>query len=77
MRALHGWRPSSWAAKLHSPPEMQQAIAAARAAGQTIAATPTSMVFMNDGAEPGSGELDCPTCGGSGHAAGVVARSTP
>lgn len=58
-------------------PETQQAIAAARAAGQSITATPAGMVFMNDGAEPGSGELDCPICGGSGHAADVAARSTP
>lgn len=58
-------------------PETQQAIAAARAAGQSIAATPVGLVFMNDGAEPGSGELDCPVCGGSGHAGDVAARSTP
>lgn len=58
-------------------PETQQAIAAARAAGQTIAATPAGLVFMNDGAEPGSGELDCPTCGGSGHAGDLPTGSTP
>ena len=56
-------------------PETQQAIAAARAAGQTIAATPAGLVFMNDGAEPGSGELDCPACGGSGHAGDAAAGS--
>lgn len=56
-------------------PETQQAIADARAAGQTIAATPGGLVFMNDGAEPGSGELDCPACGGSGHAGDVVTGS--
>lgn len=58
-------------------PETQQAIAAACAAGQTIAATPAGPVFMNDGAEPGSGELDCPACGGSGHAGDVAAGSAP
>ncbi len=58
-------------------PETQQAIAAARAAGQSIAATPGGLVFMNDGAEPSSGELDCPACGGSGHAGDVAAGSAP
>lgn len=58
-------------------PETQQAIAAARAAGQSIAATPGGLVFMNDGAEPGSSELDCPACGGSGHVGDVVAGSAP
>lgn len=58
-------------------PEAQQAIAAARAAGQTIAATPGGLAFLNSGAEPGSGELDCPACGGSGHAGDVPAGSTP
>ncbi|KAB8062079.1 hypothetical protein GCN74_03360 [Janthinobacterium sp. FT14W] len=58
-------------------PETQQAIAAARAAGQTIAATPAGLVFMNDGAELGRGELDCPACGGSGHAGDVAAGSAP
>lgn len=58
-------------------PETKQAIAAARAAGQSIAATPASLIFMNDSAEPGSGELDCPACGGSGHAGDVAAGSTP
>ena len=58
-------------------PEAQQAIAAARAAGQSIAATLGGLVFMNDGTEPGRGELDCPACGGSGHAADVPAGSTP
>lgn len=58
-------------------PETQQAIAAARAAGQSIAATSAGLVFMSDGAEPGSGELDCPACGGSGHSSDVVARSAP
>lgn len=62
-------------------PEMQQAIAAARAAGQTIAATSaglvwSALVFMHDGTEPGGGEFDCPACGGSGHAGDVVAGST-
>ena len=63
----------------HAPlsPETQQAIAAARAAGQTIATTPAGLVFINDGAEPGGGELDCPACGGSGHASDVAARSAP
>ncbi|MGK5031507.1 hypothetical protein [Janthinobacterium sp. MDT1-19] len=58
-------------------PETQQAIAVARAAGQTITATPAGLVFMNDGAEPGTSELDCPACGGSGHAGDVAARSAP
>ncbi|PIG25835.1 hypothetical protein CLU93_5475 [Janthinobacterium sp. 35] len=58
-------------------PEAQQAIAAARAAGQTIAATPGGLVFLNSGAEPGSGELDCPACGGSGHAGDLPAGSAP
>ena len=58
-------------------PEALQAIAAARAAGQTIAATPAGLVFMNDGAEPGGGELDCPACGGSGHSGDVVDGSAP
>ncbi|OYO29198.1 hypothetical protein [Janthinobacterium sp. PC23-8] len=58
-------------------PETQQAIAAARAAGQSIAATPGGLVFMNDGAEPGNGELDCPACGGSGHAGDVTTGSAP
>lgn len=58
-------------------PETQQAIAAARAAGQTIASTPSGLVFMNDSAEPGIGELDCPACGGSGHAGDVVTGSAP
>lgn len=58
-------------------PEPQQASAAACAAGQSIAATPTSLVFMNDGTEPGNGELDCPACGGSGHAGDLSAGSTP
>lgn len=58
-------------------PEAHQAIAAARAAGQTIAATPAGLVFMNDGAEPGGGELDCPACGGSGHSGDVVDGSAP
>ncbi|WP_300755740.1 hypothetical protein [Janthinobacterium sp.] len=57
-------------------PETHQAIAAARAAGQTIAATSAGLIFMNDGTEPGGGELDCPACGGSGHAGDVVAGST-
>ena len=57
-------------------PEMRQAIAAARAAGQTVAATPGGLIFMNDGAEPGSSELDCPACGGSGHAGDVAASSS-
>ena len=48
-----------------------------RAAGQMIAATPGGMVFMNDGAEPGSGDLDCPACGGSGHAGDVPTGSAP
>ncbi|MBR7634879.1 hypothetical protein [Janthinobacterium lividum] len=58
-------------------PETQQAISAAHGAGQSITATPTGLVFMNDGAEPDNGELDCPACGGSGHAGDVVAGSTP
>ncbi len=58
-------------------PETQQAIAAARAAGQPIAATPAGLVFMNDGAEPGGGELDCPACSGSGHSGDVVDGSAP
>jgi len=63
----------------HAPlsPEVQQAIAAARAAGQTVAATPAGLVFMNDGAEPGGGELDCPACGGSGLSGDVVDGSAP
>lgn len=58
-------------------PEAQQAIAAARAAGQTIAATPGDLVFLNNGAVPGSSELDCPACGGSGHAGDLPAGSAP
>ena len=58
-------------------PETRQAIAAARVAGQSIAATPGGLVFMNDGAEPGNGELDCPASGGSGHAGDVLAGSAP
>ncbi|MGV8869328.1 MAG: hypothetical protein ACOH2S_20615 [Janthinobacterium svalbardensis] len=58
-------------------PETQQAIATARAAGQTITATSSGLVFMNDGAELGNGELDCPACGGSGHSSDVTARSAP
>ncbi|WP_223278741.1 hypothetical protein [Janthinobacterium lividum] len=57
--------------------ETQQAIAVARAAGQTITATPAGLVFMNDGAEPGTSELGCPACGGSGHAADVDGGSAP
>lgn len=66
-------------ARRHAPlsPEAHQAIAAARAAGQTIAATPRGLVFLNNGAEPGSGELDCPACGGSGHVTDLPAGSTP
>lgn len=48
-----------------------------RAAGQTTAATPGGLVSMSDGAEPGSGELDCPACGGSGHAGDVAPGSVP
>lgn len=58
-------------------PETQLAIAAARTAGQTITATPAGLVFINDGAEPGSGELNCPACGGSGHAGDVAPGSMP
>lgn len=58
-------------------PETKQAIAAARAAGKTIAATPAGLVFMSDGAEPGSSELDCSACGGSGHAGDVPTGSAP
>lgn len=58
-------------------PETRQAIAAARAAGQSIAATPGGLVFMNDGAERDCSALDCPACGGSGHAADASAGSTP
>jgi len=58
-------------------PETQQAIAAARAAGQSIAATPVGLVFINDGAEPYHADLDCPACGGSGHAADTPGRSAP
>lgn len=58
-------------------PETQQAIAAARAAGQSIAATPAGLVFINDGAEPNATELDCPVCGGSGHAGDVKTGSAP
>lgn len=58
-------------------PETRQAIAAARAAGQSIAATPGGLVFMNDGPERGCSTLDCPACGGSGHAADAAAGSTP
>lgn len=57
--------------------ETQLAIAAARTAGQTITATTAGLVFINDGAEPGSGELDCPACGGSGHAGDVAPGSVP
>lgn len=58
-------------------PEAQQAIAAARAAGQTIAATPGGLVFLNNGTEQDSGELDCPTSGRSGHAGDLPAGSAP
>ncbi len=58
-------------------PETQQAIAVARAAGQTITATPAGLVFMNDGAEPGTSELDCPACGGSGQTGDVAPGSAP
>lgn len=58
-------------------PEAQQAIAAARAAGQSIAATLGGLVFMNDGTEPGRGELDCPACGDSGHVGDLPAGSAP
>ena len=58
-------------------PVTQQAIAAARAAGQTIAATPGGLVFINDGVEPDYSKLDCPACGGSGHAGDVAAGSAP
>lgn len=58
-------------------PETQQAIAAARAAGQSIAATPAGLVFMNDGTEPHHTDLDCPACGGSGHVADTPGGSTP
>lgn len=58
-------------------PDTQQAIAAARAAGQTIAATPGGLVFINDGVEPDYSKLDCPACGGSGHAGDVAAGSAP
>lgn len=60
-------------------PETQQAIAAARAAGQSIAATPAGLVlvFISDGTEPNVTELDCPACGGSGHAGDVKAGSEP
>lgn len=58
-------------------PETQQAIAAARAAGQTIAATPGGLVFINDGVEPDYSKLDCPACGGSGHAGDVATGSAP
>lgn len=54
-------------------PEVQQAIAAARADGQTIAATLGGLVFLSDGTGPGEGKLDCPACGGSGHAGDVAA----
>lgn len=57
-------------------PEMQQAMAAARAAGQTIAATPGGLAFMNDGVEPDYGKLDCPACDGSGHAADVAGSTS-
>lgn len=65
--------------RLRTPlsPETQQAIAAARAAGQSIAATPAGMVSMNDGAESGGGELDCPACSGGGHSGDVVDGSLP
>lgn len=58
-------------------PEAQQAIAAARAAGQTIPATPGGLVFLNSGTEQDGGELNCPACGGSGHAGDLPAGSTP
>lgn len=58
-------------------PETQQAIAAARAAGQSITATPGGLVFMNGGTELGYSKLDCPACGGSGHAGDLVAGSAP
>lgn len=58
-------------------PEAQRAIAAVRAGGQAIAAAPGGLIFLNDGTGPGEGELDCPACGGSGHAGDVVAGSAP
>lgn len=58
-------------------PETQQAIATARAAGQLIASTSGGLAFMNDGAEPSSGELGCPTCGSSGHASDVKPACEP
>lgn len=58
-------------------PETRQAIAAARAAGQSIAATSGGLIFMNDGTERDCSTLDCPACGGSGHAADAAARSAP
>lgn len=58
-------------------PETQQAITVARADGQTVASTSGGLVFMSDGAEPGNGELDCPACGGSGHAGDAAAGSAP
>lgn len=57
-------------------PEAQQAITAARAAGQTIAATPGGLVFLNSGTKQDDGELDCPACGGSGHAGDLPTGST-
>ena len=54
-------------------PETRQAIAAARAADQSIAAPRGGLVFMNDGAEPDYSKLDCPACGGSGHATDMPA----
>lgn len=63
----------------HAPlsPEVQQAIKAARAVGQTIAATPGGPAFINGGTDPGSGELDCPVRGSSGHAGDVAVGSVP
>ena len=58
-------------------PETQQAIAVARVAGQSIAATSAGLVFMNDGAAPSGGELDCPACGGSGHADDAAVGRAP
>lgn len=59
------------------PPETQHAITVARAAGQTVASTSGGLVFINDGTDPGSSELDCPACGGSGHAGDAAAGSAP
>lgn len=50
---------------------------AGRAASQAVASTPPGLAFMNAGAGPDYSTLDCPACGGNGHADDVLAGSAP